>query len=160
MMSMKDLKLTVAIAAAVFVLGLVVGRYALPVSKGNALTQARARLGDDRSKISKPVAGNSQPAATVAAESANSSARGDDIFAKLKELLATPGTRRLYNEFANVAGLIGPDNVRAVLAFAVSLSQRDQRAALSMLIIGRWAEFDPQAPIATAQNIRAGPARN
>ena len=56
--------------------------------------------------------------------------------------------------------MIDGNNVRDVLAFAENISKKEEKEALVSLVIGRWAEFDPQSAVASTQQMPAGPAHD
>src|SRR5207244_2882864 len=96
------------------------------------------------------VARSERPAASEPAE---------DVYSQIKNALTANGTARLYDSFGKFSHLVDQDNVREVLAFAEKIPQKEQREALTLLVLARWAEFDPQPALGFAQNISASQSR-
>src|SRR4030095_9499484 len=151
-----------AIVAVTFCLGLAIGRFAVPTriekvparasstprnQASSSLTNANSARDDARAKDAQP----------SGIESASS---GPDVYSPIKDALASGGTTRLYDSFSAFSNLIDDKNVRAVMAFAEKIQKKEQKDALTSLVISRWADFDPKAALEFAQTLPPGNSRN
>ena len=147
-------KWIVAVAAALFIAGVVIGHYAVPTSvKKNIAAEPTPT-----SKLSSTRISKTQSLGKTDADP--SRPQEPDIFARIKELLARSRDGQRRERFNEIAQLIDEKNVRDVLAYAQRIEGKRQRYALTLLVIGRWAEFDPQSAIVYAQNDAPASVRN
>src|SRR5437868_7433737 len=151
-----------SIAIVAFCFGIAIGRFAIPTSTSNPVARAGSISNNRSSGIETNGATvqhhsgskrNSRPESTEAA--------GPDgnIYARITDSLTASGTARLYDSFGKFSNLIDQKNVRDVLAFAEKISKKEHRDALTLLILARWAEFDPKEALTFAQSIPAVSSR-
>ena len=163
---MNDVKrfiLPVSIAVPALLAGIAIGHYVAPAptsssTQSSASTSSSQRMVSTNAPRTTPTPIVSSLEAEPAEPEAGSTS--DNIIDRMKAALARPGGRRTYATFSKLADSIDPDNVRAVLAFAEGLQKPQEKSMVLSLVVGRWAEFDPQAAIDYAQKIPPGTSRN
>ena len=69
------------------------------------------------------------------------------------------GRQRIYTDLNKLSDSIDQHNARAILAFVETLRDNEKSMVLP-IVISRWAELDPQAAVAYAQNLPVGSFRN
>ena len=57
----------------------------------------------------------------------------------------------------SIADAIDANNVREVLSFVEGLTKPQEKSMLVSLVVGRWAEFDPQSAIGSLTYLGSGP---
>src|SRR5258708_7946060 len=146
--------LWLGIAVVAFCLGIGIGRFTSPSKSQTGIARAPISSANQTAtqQASEP---NIQSSLSVtknaAGESANSAA--GDVYTRIRDALAAPGTGQIYESFGKFSNLIDEKNVRDVLTFAERISKKEQKDALTSLILARWAEFDPKRALEFTQNI-------
>ena len=163
MNDVKNFVLPISLAASALVVGIVLGATFSSPKVGTQIVSIPAspkgRLAD--TAATGKVAQNSTTTTTTDADEPETKASSStDLIAQLKAALGRPGSRRTYATFSKLADSIDAKNVKEVMAFAESLQKPQEKSMLLSLVVGRWAEFDPQAAIAYAQNLPPGTSRN
>jgi hypothetical protein len=163
---MNDVKrfiLPISIAVPALFAGIAIGHYASPapqITPAQATASTSAEQDRASSNASKPAATPDDMAQSDASDADENQSNSNNIIARMKAALGRPNSRHTYATFSKLADSIDPKNVREVLAFADGLQNPQEKSMLLSLVIGRWAEFDPKAAIAYAQNIPPGTSRN
>jgi hypothetical protein len=146
-----------AIAFGALVVGVIIGRYVFPVLKIYSSGQTAASL--PASIPLSPGSSVSAPAphisSTLDSEGSPSMTSADDLIAQIKTALTYSGRQHSYVALSKLADSVNTKNVREVLTFAQTLREQD-KSMLIPLLIGRWAELDPKAAVAYAQDFPEG----
>ncbi|MEO5753817.1 MAG: hypothetical protein ABIR38_03835, partial [Chthoniobacterales bacterium] len=149
---MKRLTPALLLAAAIaFFAGLVVGRYTAKVP--TPLRKIALEPTEDFRKeallpkvVARPVANPS-----TSGKAAVDVSSPDAIIAALRNAMARPNDRRGYREAGKLIDEMDPKNARAAIEALQGLPERREKSVYLAMLIGRWAEGDPQAAIAYAQ---------
>jgi len=155
---MTAIRLAIFGAFGAFLVGIIVGHYAvLPSRTGGSHPQS------GKFESTLPATSVLSPKLTTALDesppgSTSSVSSNENIIAYLKAALIHTGSRHSYAVFSKLIESVDEKNIHPVLAFVQSVPQ-DQKIALLELLVGRWAEFDPQAAIAYTQNAPVGSSR-
>src|SRR5947207_14002189 len=147
----------IGIAVVAFCLGIAIGRFTFRIESVPKPVAANPAAGSSNTNPAAPEGSSSKKARR--SEPASAAEVGDDVYSQIKGVLESNGTSRLYDSFGKISQLIDQNNVRDVLAFAEKISKKEQKDALTLLVLARWAEFDPQAALTFAQNISASQSR-
>src|ERR1041385_6685985 len=137
-----------------FGIGIVFGSYFFPAKPAQPPAALPKKSTETQSLetplIAKPI--SSPSLAAPESEEKPTAIETGKLIEKIQAALAKPGYRRTNAELAKVADLVNQNNVRDLLAFAETLTKRQEKQTLVSLLVGRWAEFDPQAAIAFVQS--------
>ncbi|HSH38947.1 MAG TPA: hypothetical protein VK993_09185, partial [Chthoniobacterales bacterium] len=147
---MKRFILPISIAIPALLAGVAIGHYTTlaPVSSpthASASTTSLRPAGPTNAPRTTPTPIVRSLAAE--AEEPEAAPTSGNIIDRMKAALARPGGRRTYATFSKLADSIDPNNVRQVLAFAEGLQNPQEKSMVLSLVVGRWAEFEPQAAI-------------
>ena len=158
---MKRFVLPSVVAAIAFCIGMVLGRYALPGTKNSSVTKPSVVAS---AAVVSPVPLARAPAVAAAepdhdSEQLPAGASAQAIIAKIKTALLHTGRQRIYTDLNKLSDSIDQHNARAILAFVETLRDNEKSMVLP-IVISRWAELDPQAAVAYAQNLPVGSFRN
>ena len=158
---MKRFVLPSVVAAIAFCIGMVLGRYALPGTKNSSVTKPSVVAS---AAVVSPVPLARAPAVAAAepdhdSEQLSAGASAQAIIAKIKTALLHTGRQRIYTDLNKLSDSIDKHNARAILAFVETLRDNEKSMVLP-IVISRWAELDPQAAVAYAQNLPVGSFRN
>src|SRR5207302_8476574 len=152
--------LTIAIVT--FCLGIAIGRFGIPTGTTKPAVDAESPRNHQSSAgptNAATVQNNSDSKDNSRADFIAGSQSDRDIYSQIKDSLTANGTARLYDSFGRFSNLIDQKNVRDVLAFADKIPKKEQKDALTSLVIARWAEFDPKSALEFAQDISTLPSR-
>ena len=153
---MTGIRLAIFAALGAFLVGIIVGHYTvLPSRTGGSHPQS------GKFESTLPATPVPSPKQTTALDespprSTSSVPSNENIIADLKAALIHAGGRHSDAVFAKLIESVDEKNIQPALAFVQSVPNPDKRRMLLSLLVGRWAEFDPQAAIAYAQNAPAG----
>src|SRR2546428_10822372 len=141
-------------------IGMAIGHYAFPVLKTSPPPRS-ASSSPKATAISSSSIALPRHLGSASPDSAGirSEISANQIISEIKAALAYPGRQHTYAALAKLADSIDQKNVREVLTFVQTLEEHE-KSMLVPLLIGRWAELDPQAAVAYAQNFPAGSFRN
>ena len=141
------------IALVALLAGIAIGRLSVSttsVSRTSAVAGGKNSTAPTESSLPKNASTQS---------ASNAAGTSGDIYSEIKNVLSANGTSQLYDSFGKFSYLINENNVGDVLAFAEKIPQKEQRDALILLVLGRWAEIDPKAALEFGRNISTASTR-
>jgi hypothetical protein len=158
------LLLPLSIAVTALVLGVVIGRYSVPVPKRVGQGPVPAAVAGENSfnqpSAVPPFSSARKNGAEEEAAPATGDASHQDIVASLKAALSHAGTRQNYAALSKLMEAVDQKNLSEALSFAESLPRDEKSTMLLSLLIGKWAEFDPAGAVNYAQRSSLGASRN
>src|SRR5256885_8332130 len=145
-------QVSIWIAIGTLLVGIAIGRLSVSTRSVFSAPATTHSSVTNQKELAAPPAGNSSAKNLPQTEPVAAVASSGEIYSQLKEALSA-GTSRLYDAFTKFSQLIDNNNVRDVLAFAEKIPQKEQREAVTLLVLARWAEFDPKSALTFAQDI-------
>src|SRR2546423_3223682 len=123
-------RISLAIGAVAFCLGIALGRFS--VSTNRAAISAAASRSTAPAQSNAPVPPENSRTKKTSSASVEESG---DVYSEIKSSLTATGTSRLYESFGKFSHLIDEKNVRDVLAFAEKIPQKEQKEAVTLLVL-------------------------
>src|SRR5437763_10215937 len=145
-----------SIGLVAFCVGTAIGRFGIRTGTTKPVIRTESLRSNQSSAVSTNAAtvqNNSDSKDNSRADFVAGSQSDRDIYSQIKDSLTSNGTARLYDSFGRFSNLIDQKNVRDVLAFADKIPKKEQKDALTSLVIARWAEFDPKSALEFARDI-------
>ena len=112
----KRLDRRIGLAAAAFLCGIALGRYALPNPQKQPLARSQSVKASARERGSTSLAQASSNRLDGNIESLASDSTGLDVISRLKQSITAGGDGALYDAFNSAAGAINKNNVHDLLA--------------------------------------------
>src|SRR6185312_5607964 len=154
--SMKPVITALLIAVVALSAGIAIGRYtASPAPQKSAQSTQKPAQSDSSSDFPPVPRPRIQSTAARVTQTDSSPPTSENIVAALKGALSRFGSRRTFVEFGKLSELINQQNVGEVLAFAETITKPQEKNAILSMLLGRWAEFDPQAALTYAETLPA-----
>ena len=155
---MNRFALPVFMVVTALIFGVMIGRYTAPAGKAHVPTAVAREAEIPRlplragSVVLPPSAGEKR--------ADHSDSEPSDIVAGIKAAMSRVGTRHNYAAFSKLVESVDEKNIAQAISFTESLPKDEKGTMLLSLLVGRWAEFDPQNALNYAQRTPFGPSRN
>ncbi len=139
--------------ALAFFAGLAIGRYAVPMGRTRPQVVFSSPIEEVKKESLLPrVVTSTRATSTRGKDAGADDSSPDAILAALKNIMARPADRRGYREASKMIDGLDPKNIRPILEAFAALPERREKSFYLAMLIGRWAEGDPQAAVAFAQS--------